>query len=552
MNNKEIMSPWQRLIGLLKLEKRDVLQVTYYAIFSGILALTLPLGIQAIINLIQGAQVTSSWVVLVILVTVGVSFVGILQLMQIRMIETIQQRIFTRASFEFTYRFPKIKMNELRNKYPPELANRFFDTLNIQKGLSKILIDIPAAVLQIVFALILLSFYHPFFIAFGILLLILIYIVFKFTARKGLETSLEESKYKYKVASWIQEVARTVVGFKLSGKTSLAIDKNDDLVNDYLIARESHFRIIVIQFIQMIGFKVIVTAGLLLIGGLLVLNQEMNIGQFVAAEIIILMVIASVEKLILRLETFYDVLTSLEKMGQIVDMEIESQDGIKPDFKNEFTVELDRASYRVPDREDAILSNISLKIKSKSRVLIKGDSGAGKSSLLRLIAGVINPSKGYIYVGKFMLSNVNLNYYRAHLGLSLSDESPFEGTVRENITFGDTNISEEELMQAIENVGLDNFIKKSPMGLNTILYPEGKQISFTVSKKIILARAIVKRPKLLILEDPLEQLEKSEVNRIIKFLVQPSNPWALIVVSKSNNWAESCTQVITLKNGEII
>ena len=155
MENKQL-TPWQRFVGLLKLEKKDIFQVFYYAIFGGIVTLSLPLGIQAIINLIQGAQISTSWVVLVIMVTIGVIFSGVLQLMQLRIIETIQQRIFTRASFELSYRFPKIKMNELRNFYPPELANRFFDTLTIQKGLSKILIDVPTALLQIIFALILL------------------------------------------------------------------------------------------------------------------------------------------------------------------------------------------------------------------------------------------------------------------------------------------------------------------------------------------------------------------------------------------------------------
>jgi ABC-type bacteriocin/lantibiotic exporter with double-glycine peptidase domain len=433
---KEVMSPWQRFVGLLKLEKKAVRQVLYYAIFSGLVALTLPLGIQAIINLIQGAQVSTSWIVLVVLVTLGVSFVGVLQLMQMRIIETIQQRIFTRASFEFTYRFPKIKMQELRHYYPPELANRFFDTLNIQKGLAKILVDVPAAVLQILFALILLSFYHPFFIAFGILLLLLIYIVFRFTAQKGMETSLSESKHKYKVAHWIQEVARVVVSFKLSGKTSLALNKNDDLVDEYLEARENHFNVLVLQFIQMIGFKVLVTGGLLLIGGLLVLNQEMNIGQFVAAEIIILLVIASVEKLILGLEPFYDVLTSLEKMGQVVDKELESQDGSKPDFSDAFELQLDKVEYQVPDREQQILNNISLKIQPKSRVLIKGESGSGKSTLLRLMSGIIEPTRGQVFINESNLNTINLNYYRSHLGLSLADESPFEGTIRENIAFG--------------------------------------------------------------------------------------------------------------------
>ncbi|NNK87733.1 MAG: ABC transporter ATP-binding protein, partial [Flavobacteriaceae bacterium] len=270
------LTPWQRFVGIIQLEKRDILQVFYYAIFSGLVALTLPLGIQAIINLIQGAQISTSWIVLVIVVTIGVAFAGLLQIMQLRIIETIQQRIFTRASFEFTYRFPKIKMMQLRNYYPPELANRFFDTLSVQKGLSKILIDVPAAGLQVVFALILLSFYHPFFIIFGILLLLLIYLVFKFTARKGMQTSLAESRNKYKVAHWIQEVARAVISFKLSGKTNLAVAKNDELVSDYLDARESHFRILMLQFTQMIAFKVVATAGLLIIGGALVLSQEMN------------------------------------------------------------------------------------------------------------------------------------------------------------------------------------------------------------------------------------------------------------------------------------
>ncbi len=551
-NIKEIMSPWQRFVGLLKLERKAVKQVLYYAVFSGLVALTLPLGIQAIINLIQGAQVSTSWIVLVVLVTLGVSFVGILQLMQMRIIETIQQRIFTRASFEFTYRFPKIKMQELRHYYPPELANRFFDTLTIQKGLAKILVDVPAAVLQIVFALILLSLYHPFFIAFGILLLLLIYVVFKFTAQRGMETSLQESKHKYKVAHWIQEVARAVVSFKLSGKTSLALNKNDDLVDDYLQAREGHFNVLVLQFIQMIGFKVLVTGGLLLIGGLLVLNQEMNIGQFVAAEIIILLVIGSVEKLILGLEPFYDVLTSLEKMGQVVDKELESQTGTKPNFSGDLDLQLDKVDYEVPDREQHILKNISLKIQSKSRVLIKGESGSGKSTLLRLMSGIIEPSKGQVFINDNNINTLNLNYYRAHLGMSLADESPFEGTIRENIAFGNKDVTEDQLLWAAKKVGLTQFIKESPKGLDTILYPEGKRTSFTVVKKIVLARAIVDQPKLLILEDPLEHFEDEEALDIIDFLTDVSNPWALVVVSTNEKWSEKCTQVITLQNGEII
>ncbi|HDZ13895.1 hypothetical protein LCGC14_0851450 [marine sediment metagenome] len=550
--SKSVITSWQRLLGLLRLDRRDVLQVFYYAIFAGLVNLSLPLGIQAIINLIQGAEISTSWIILVIVVTGGVAFGGVLQLMQIRIIENIQQKIFTRASFEFTYRFPKIKMSELRDYYPPELANRFFDTMTVQKSLSKLLLDFPSSLLQIIFGLVLLSFYHPFFIIYGLLLLLLIYIVFKFTIQKGMNTSLDESKAKYKVAHWIQEVARSLISFKLSGKTSLAVNKNDYLVSEYLESRESHFRILVIQFIQMIGFKVLVTLGLLLIGGLLVFNQEMNIGQFVAAEIIILLVITSVEKLIRGLETFYDLLTSLEKLGQVVDKDLENQEGERPFTEtSDITVELENIVFTVAEGKP-ILQDISLKIEPQSTTLIVGASGSGKSTLLRIIAGLSEPTQGTIYVNNIALNGINTNHYRSFMGQSLIEESPFEGTIQENITFGDSTISQKDLYWALEKSGLIHFVKEQPKGLNTIIYPEGQQIPYTVAKKIVLARSIVKKPKVLLLKDPLHRFDEIEALQIIKFLTNKSNPWALVVVSQDPKWLGHFERILTMEKGKIV
>jgi ABC-type bacteriocin/lantibiotic exporter with double-glycine peptidase domain len=512
--------------------------------------LSLPLGIQAIINLIQGAQISSSWIVLVILVTLGTAFVGALQLMQFRIIENIQQKIFTRASFEFAYRFPKIQLSELRNYYPPELANRFFDTLTVQKGLSKILVDFPAALLQIIFGLLLLSLYHPFFIAYGILLLLFLYLLFSFTAKRGMSSSLEESKNKYKVAHWIQEVARTVVSFKLSGKTSLALRKNDNLVVGYLGAREKHFKVLVIQFIQLIGFKVLVTAGLLLIGGILVLNQEMNIGQFVAAEIIIIIVINSVEKLITGLETIYDVLTSLEKIGQVVDKELEPQEGDASFLNsNSLDIELNEIGLEVPGKKLPILKDINLDIKQGSRIWINGENGSGKTTLLRVISGIIPPTNGQMYVNSVARSAIHLSKFRALVGQTLSEESPFEGTLLENITFGDPDITRERVNWAIENAGLMEFVKSLDDGIDTILYPEGRQIPLTINKKILLARAIVHEPKLLLLKDPLDHFKASEARRLRALLTDKSHPWTLVVVSQDEEWGEFCDTTLTMEKG---
>jgi ABC-type bacteriocin/lantibiotic exporter with double-glycine peptidase domain len=552
-NKKNLFTAWRRLISMLEVDKKDIRQIFYYAIFAGLVGLSLPLGIQAIINLIQGAQISTSWIILVIIVTLGVAFGGVLQIMQIRITENIQQKIFLRSSFDFAFRFPKIKMSALGGYYPPELANRFFDTLTVQKSLSKLLVDYPTAILQIVFGLLLLSFYHPFFIIYGVLLVVLAYILFKFTAEKGLDTSIKESKSKYKVAHWLQEIARSLVSFKLSGKTDHAVEKNDDLVTEYLKYRELHFKVLITQAVHFVGFKVLITAGLLLIGGLLVLSQEMNIGQFVASELIILIIIGAVEKIISGLESFYDMLTALEKLGEVIDKDLEPQKGEKPfGLGEKFVVEIDRVSYEVPARTQPILDDISLKISGTCSILINGGNGSGKSTLLRLIAGIIDPTKGSIYVNNSNLKGVDLNYYRANIGQSLTEESPFEGTLRNNITFGDKDITDERIYWALKKVGLESFLKKLPNGLETIIFPEGIGLSYTAGKKIVLARAIVRSPKILILKDPLDQFDEDEANEIMDFLTNPDNGWSLVVVSQNPEWRKRCNRLVTLHDGKLI
>lgn len=549
MNQKEI-SPWSRFMQLLSLERKDIIQIFYFSVFAGIVSLTLPLGIQAIINMIQGAQMSTSWIVLVVLVTLGVVFAGVLQLMQLRIIENMQQRIFARSSFELSYRFPKIVPRALHNQYPPELANRFFDTLIIQKGLSKILLDTPAAILQVIFAIIVLSFYHPFFIFFGLILLLSVYLTFLYSGRRGLETSLVESKYKYKVAHWIQEIARSINSFKLSGNTDLGLTKTDLLVDDYLKAREGHFQILRLQFIKLIGFKVIITAGLLIMGGILVLNQQMNIGQFVASEIIILLVINSVEKIILGLESLFDVLTSIEKLGQVVDMPLEDQNGDRPSFDAGMRIECDELSYTAPEVNKPILSDIKLKLEADDRLVLRGPSGSGKSSLLKILAG-ISGYEGGIYINDTNRLGININYYRAHVGTCFSDETPFEASIRENITFGNPRISDEDIHEVLQLLQMTDFMKEQPQGLSTIIYPEGKQLSKSISMKIVLARALVLRPKLLLLEDVVQPLDALDSQNLVQFLTAPERPWALVVSSNQDIWYQHATKVLTLNNGKI-
>ncbi len=546
------MKPLKRFLNLLDLDKKDVSQLFFYAMFSGLISLSLPLGIQAIVNFIQSGRVSASWIVLIILVVIGVALVGILSLMQLRISENLQQKIFVRSSFEFAARLPKIKQAQLYNSYAPEMATRFFDTLTIQKGTSKLLLDFSAALLQISFGVILLSLYHPFFIIFGILLFLLLYFVFKFSYTSGLETSMEESKFKYKVANWLHEMARNNYSFKNEINYDFALQKNNSLVTDYLIYREKHFNIIKRQFSQLMFFKVFITAGLLLIGGFLVLSQKMNIGQFVASEIIILLVINSVEKIILGLETFYDVLTSIEKIGELTDLELEEEINNDPTTcYTSINLEAENIGFKFPDSNKKIINDISLKINQGEKIIINGENGSGKSTFIKILCGLITPKTGALYINDETFRKLDTNQFRSQIACILHGESTFEGTLLENITFNNPNINFEDIKWAVEGVQLSSFIKSLPKGLDTPIFPESKQLSSSNAQKILLARSIIRRPKMLFYEDPTSTMDEAEANEIIDFLTSKENKWSIIVSSKNSYWNTKCDRKITMQKGNI-
>ena len=546
------MTSLKRFYNLLELDKKDVYQIFFYAIFAGLISLSLPLGIQAITNFIQSGRVSASWIILIILVVFGVALVGILSLMQLRITENLQQKIFVRASFEFAARLPKIKTEQLHNTYPPELANRFFDTMAIQKGTSKLLIDFSAALLQIVFGVILLSLYHPYFIIFGVLLFGILYFIFKFSFKSGLETSLKESKFKYKVASWLQEMARNNFSFKNDLNYNYGLQKNNNLVGNYLNYREKHFDVIKRQFSQLIMFKILITASLLSIGGFLVLSQQMNIGQFVAAEIIILLVINSVEKIIIGLETFYDVLTSIEKIGQVTDLELEEDVPFKGDtcYTN-ISLETENLYFKFPDSNKEILNAISLKIEQGEKIVIEGENGSGKTTLIRVLSGLLQPTNGSFYINDDTFRKINLKQFRSQIGCITHSETPFEGSLLENITFNDDTLTTEDLKWAIDGVQLSSYIKSLPKGLETRIFPEGKQLSSSNAQKLLLARSIIHKPKILFYEDPTDNMDEKVANEIIDFITSDKNKWTIIVSSKNPYWKTKCNRSITMQNGAI-
>ncbi|MBK6953594.1 MAG: ATP-binding cassette domain-containing protein [Crocinitomicaceae bacterium] len=549
-------TPGQRFWRLLAPDRKEITNIYIYAVFNGLVYLSLPLGIQAIINLIQGGRISTSWVLLVSFVIAGIAAMGVLQILQLRITEVLQQKIFTRAAFEFAYRLPRIKLEALYRHYAPELMNRFFDTISIQKGLSKILIDFSAAIVQVVFGLLVLSFYHPFFIFFSLFLIIVIYFIFSLTVKRGLATSMEESKFKYKVVHWLQEVARTNSTFKLAGTTDLPLTNTNKEVEGYLVARENHFKILVKQYGILVAFKVLIATGLLAMGGILVMEQELNIGQFVAAEIIILLIMASVEKLVLNMEVIYDVLTSLEKIGQVTDLELEKNQGLSIEENCEtsgLSVQLEDVSFKYPGNTKFTLQELNLNINPGERLLISGKNSSGKNTLSALLAGLYDVTSGHISYNGLPKGNLELQSLRDLVGAGLIEEQQvFSGTILENIAMGRKNATFENVKWAVANLGLENFIRQSKAGYETMLDPTGMKLSKSTVQKLMLARSIADKPKLLILNQSFSAIEQSERLKIEEFILDRSNPWTLAVIGLSHELAQKTDKIIILEQGKII
>ncbi len=552
--NQLLNRPFRRFVRLLSLDKQDIIYVFMYSVFAGLIGLSIPLGVQAIINLIAMGQTSTSWIVLTFIIAAATAIIGFMKIMQFGITELLQQRIFTRSAFEFTYRIPRLRVETITDEYAPELANRFFDTLGVQKGLPKIVTDLSEASLQVFFGLVLLALYHPFFVAFGVLMILLLGLVIWLTGERGLKSSLTESKYKYKVAYWLEELGRTMNSFKLVGYTDFPLEKTDRLVDGYLEYRRKHFSTLRWQMIAVVVMKTIGTVSLLLIGGLLVINNEINIGQFVAAEIMIIMVLNSLEKIITSMETIFDVLTSVEKIGSVTDLELESEEGL--DFRTlaeqhkGIEVKLENLSYTPVGGSLPILKNICMDIRAGEKVAIVGWGGSGKSSLIKILIGLYENFTGVLCYNQIPRKNINIASLRSFMGDYVTEEALFNSTLEKNITMGRANVTMNDIIDTCKKIDLLPYIQSLPQGLDTIIPSDGAGIPQSIIKRIILARCIVDTPKLVATESLLSGLTDKERENIMRVMLR--GPWTLFAATYNAAFARRCDKIIVMREGGII
>lgn len=540
-----------KLFKYITKEKKDVTNIYFYAILNGLVQLSVPLGIQSIVSFVMGATMATSIYILIIFVVLGTWLVGYFRLKVMQIIEKIQQKIFVEFSIAFAEKLPKVNLSSTRKYYLPELVNRFFDTQNLQKGISKILLEIPAAIIQIVFGIVLLSFYHPWFLSFGALVILCVVIIFNFTLESGIKSSLEESDKKYETASWIEDIAASVKTFKINSESETHLKGADERVLGYLDHRTSHFRVLVIQYKTIIAFKVIITLAMLAIGTYLLVNQKLNIGAFIATEIVVLSIMSAVEKLIVSLESYYDVIASLAKLTKVTELEEEKNGEIVPAQKEEgMEVEFKNVDFNF-NNNIHILQDINFTIKENTLTVITGELGSGKSLLLNMMAGFYPPTAGSILMNKIPLKNIDKDKLRMEMGVYLEDMRIIQGTVQDNILLGNENINTEEVLELSEKIGAENISSQFTSGFFTNISETDPEISFSSKKKILLLRAMAGNKKLLLLEDPIDGMNDTFKYKMLQYLEEIKHKTTIVIVSQNSEILHYADQHIHVENGSI-
>lgn len=541
------ISPFQRLRTLALPERKDLWIVVVFSIVDGVLMLASPIAVESLVNTVAFGRYLQPIVILAILLGTFLTFSSALRALMAYVVEILQRRLFVRLVADLAYRMPRVRGAALDHVHGPELVNRFFEVATIQKITSSLLLDAVSIVLQTFIGMVVLAFYHPFLLGFDLILLMLVSFITFGLGRGAVRTAVRESRAKYAVAAWLQELARHSATFKLHAGYRFALDRADRLTADYLDARRQHYRIVLRQLLFTLGLQALVATALLGLGGWLVIRGQLTLGQLVAAELIVTVIVGSFAKMSKHLESLYDLLASMDKLGHLFDLPIERHDRLfYLPTGQPARVAVRQVSYQyeghASHRHEA-LHNVNVEIEPGQYVALTGPSGAGKSTLIDLLCGVRQPSSGHLEMDGVDLRELRADWLREHLTVSRGIEI-FQGSIEENVHLNRPEISAEHVREALAVVGLTDELLQLPGGLNANLQTNGAPLSTTQALRLMLARAVVGRPRLLLIDGTLDALPDEMLDRLLPVLLGPQRPWTALVVTGRQLVIDRCDRAI--------
>ncbi len=538
------LSPYQRLKALLRAERSTLWVAIIYSIVIGLLTLVVPVAVQSLVNTVAFGSVLQPVVVLTLFVFMALGFSTAMNGLRAYVVELLQRSVFARVTQDFTHRLLRVNVEAFDRYHGPEVVNRFFDVVTVQKAAATLLIDGLTILMQTIIGMILVALYHPILLAYDFLLIVsMLFIVFVL-GRGTVYTAIKESKAKYAVEAWLEQIAAHLIAFKSPGGAAHAVEHSRHLLEHYLEYREKHFTLLLRQIVGSFALQAIASSILLGIGGYLVISRQLTLGQLVAAELVVTLMVSGFTKFGKHLEVYYDLLAALDKLGNVIDLPLERQGGeAHISGHGPLRLQLRQLKYRH-------LSVPGFDLLGGQSLGLMGHNGCGKSTLADLLYGMREPESGVITLDGVDLRDLPLSELRKHVSLVREIEI-FPGTLLDNVRLGQ-DLSHDQVRELLDRVGLLDEIQLLPQGLTTELHPSGRPLSRVQASRLMIARAIAGNPRMLILDDALDQIDRAqEREEVCRILFDPAASWTLICITERLDLLARCERLAVLENGNL-
>jgi len=541
--------PIVRLREWLHLESEDAWVVVIYTAATGLVALVVPIAVQSVVNTIAFGTLLQPLAVLTIMVFVALIAVAWLNGYRQYVVEMIQRRIFARLAGDVADKLVRVEPKAFDRYHGPELVNRFLEVVTVQKAGATLLLDGLTVAVQTLIGMILLAVYHPFLLAFDVFLALSLFVVLVPMGSGAIPTAVKESKAKYNLLAWLEELARHQIAVKSRAGLMLAMERTNDLVKDYLHYRAEHFRILLRQIVGSFVLQAFASATLLGVGGWLVIDRQMTLGQLVAAELVVALVTSGITKFGKHLELFYDLMASLDKLGYLTDLPKEREDG-EPLPRRHGPASFHMAAATITAGDSIpLLRGVNLTAAAGERIGLIGSTGSGKSTLLDTVYALRQPAQGRLEIDGRDYRELSLDDLRDQIAL-VREPQVFEGSILENLRLGREDLSTERAREALEEVGLLDHVLKMPEGINTRVATGGAPLSAGQAIQLELARALAHEPRLLVLDECLDWLEDlPERSRLLDLVFSPRDRWTVIVASHNEEILRRCDRVYEIADG---
>lgn len=541
---KSEKTPLKRLFELIQLEKTDIYLLITLTFGYGILGIATPIAVQTLVNIVTMGGVLQPLFVVSFILFVLLLLSGVLYVFEAYVVELIQRRLFIRTSINAALNAQGIDPAVYEYSNPVELMNRFFDISTLQKSTATLLTVGLAALLQgFIGSVILISYSLYFAIIVAVVLILLAFILFVL-GRNAVNTAIDESKAKYATAEWLETIAKNFYVFKFFNGLERAKRLSNDLANNYLKKRQAHFSILLFQKIGAVTLYAIIGTIMLALGGGLVIKGQINLGQFVAAELIIFGVLAAFVRFITKLEDFYSMLAAIDKIGFLDDLPQETIGKYSVYPAGISNMQALNLSFHI-SKKVSLINNLGFYLSKGQSIAVLGEPGIGKSTLIGIVAGITQPSTGHIEFDGNDLRQLDQNSLRNVIGIAGRVEV-IECSILENIILDRENISLNSINLILTGLGLHDDFHRLENGLDTQLNAFGAPLSTTQLDRLMLARAVVGKPNLLIVDGLLDNLASTELSSVLNLFETYKADWMLMVTTRFAYIANKFDSTISL------